>query len=444
VTDRIPPHNLEAERSLIGGCLLSKDAISSSERIVAPGDFYSANHGMIYDAIIHLWRDGSTVDPVVVSEELSRRGLLEQVGGAGDLISMMAGTPAVSSAPRYAKITADLSTYRKILRVAFDMEESAYAASMASPGDLVDWVLGQLGEVDVALDSLPDGVSTFDEFLDRPVEDRPPWCVPGLLRVGWRCMLVAAEGVGKTVLFRQIGLAIAQGIHPLHFQPCIPSRVLIVDLENPEDSIVDVCNPIRATVQNQAQEYDPDRAWLWHKPAGIDLRSRADRSKLEAVIAHTKPDLVCLGPLYKCYTVSASESDEQAAGEVMRVFDDLRTRYSFGLLMEHHAPKGAGRVREMMPYGSSLWLRWPEIGLSMKPDDHTGNVMSVGRWRGDRLENEWPTQLIRSSDGPTAGTWPWRGRWPDGTFLNQNQRVNDVVPPDDDDDYGRGVDEVPF
>lgn len=439
---RVPPHNLEAEDSLIGGCLLSKDAIEKSERIVSASDFYSPNRSHVYHAIVTMWLRGDPCDPVTVAEELDRNGLLDQIGGASALMSMMVHVPAVSAAPRYAKIIADLSTYRKIIRVAGEMEKVAYETGMDSPGDLVDWCVAQLGEVDVAIDSLPDGVSTMDEFLDRPAEDRPDWCIPGLLRVGWRCMLVAAEGVGKTVLFRQIGLAIAQGIHPLHFQPCVPSRVLIVDLENPEDSIVDVCNPIRSQVQSKVQDYDPDRAWLWHKPAGVDLRSRSDRSKLEAVIAHTKPDLVCLGPLYKCYTVAANESDELAAGEVMRVFDDLRTRYNFGLLMEHHAPKGAGRVREMMPYGSSLWLRWPEIGLSMKPEDNTGNIMSVGRWRGDRLENEWPERLVRSGDSPDPGKWPWTGRWPDGTFLNQNQQVDDVIEEDDFDD--RPAEEIPF
>jgi len=448
VSAQVPPHNLEAERSLLGACLLSKDAIVKSERVVDPGDFYSPGNGLAYEAVVTMWRNGEPVDPVTVAEELDRRGVLDRIGGPAELITMMTHAPTISSAAKYAKITADLSTYRKIIRVAIDMQTTAYEASADSPSDLVDWTLGQLAEVDVALDSLPDGVSTMDEFLDRPMEERAPWAVPGLLRVGWRCMLVAAEGVGKTVLFRQIGLAVAQGIHPLHFQPCAPSRVLIVDLENPEDSIVDVCNPIREQVKSKVfDDYDSDRAWLWHKPSGIDLRSRADRSKLEAVIAHTKPDLVCLGPLYKCYTVGASESDELAAGEVMRVFDDLRTRYSFGLLMEHHAPKGAGRVREMMPYGSSLWLRWPEIGLSMKPEDHTGRVMSIGRWRGDRLENEWPEALIRSGDGPVRGKFPWTGRWPDGTFLNNNQRIADVLPPEpgiEEDDYGPSAAEVPF
>jgi replicative DNA helicase len=206
----------------------------------------------------------------------------------------------------------------------------------------------------------------------------------------------------------------------LHFQKIPPINVLIVDLENPEDSIVDTCNPIREIVRGKvAAEYDANRAWLWWKPGGIDIRTRTDRSKLEAVIAHTKPDLVCLGPLYKAYSVNARENDELAAGEVMRVLDDLRTRYNFALMMEHHAPKGSGSTRAMMPYGSSLWLRWPEIGLSMTDARGDGTVMDLGRWRGDRLENSWPEQLIRGSEARSS--WPWTARWPDGTFAARNE-----------------------
>jgi replicative DNA helicase len=206
-------------------------------------------------------------------------------------------------------------------------------------------------------------------------------------------------------------MAAAQGIHPLHFEPIEPQRTLIVDLENPDDSILGVCEPIRGqAVARVRGDYDPDRAWLWHEPAGIDLRSRRGRSDLEAVVAHVRPSLVCLGPLYKAYRVTARESDELAASEVMAVFDDLRTRYSFALLLEHHAPKGSGKARELMPYGSSLWLRWPEIGLQLRPKTPDGAVMQVGRWRGDRLENSWPVEIERSTG------WPWRGIWPKGTF----------------------------
>ncbi|MBK9178745.1 MAG: site-specific DNA-methyltransferase [Acidimicrobiales bacterium] len=95
-------------------------------------------------------------------------------------------------------------------------------------------------------------------------------------------------------------------------------------------------------------------------------------------------------------------------GEVQHVLDDLRTRYRFALLVEHHAPKRQAGVRELAPYGSSLWLRWPELGLKLIPTDDTNRVMDVGRWRGDRRQSGWPARLERGTP------WPWVGVWPDG------------------------------
>jgi replicative DNA helicase len=278
---------------------------------------------------------------------------------------------------------------------------------MLPSGELAQWL--ERAAADSAAPSsveVPSDLWVLDEFLDRPQSERPEWVIPGLARVGWRVMVVAAEGVGKTVLFRQIGLAAAQGIHPLNFRTMTPCRTLIVDLENPDDSIIDVCEPIRQQAKKfDPRSYDADRAWLWHRPGGINLRKRKDRADLEAVIAHVHPTLVCLGPIYKSYRVEARESDELAGAEVMAVFDDLRTRYGFALMLEHHAPKGSGGARDLMPYGSSLWLRWPEIGLKLTPATEDNSLMTVGRWRGDRLENEWPAELERSQP------WPWKGLW---------------------------------
>jgi len=232
----------------------------------------------------------------------------------------------------------------------------------------------------------------------------------------------------NTVLFRQMAIAAAQGIHPLNYTPITPCRTLIVDLENPEDSVMSVCMPIREKALRKSADYDADRAWLWHRPSGINLRERSDRIALESIIEHVKPDLVCMGPLYKAYEVSARENDELAAREVMSVFDKLRARYGFGLLLEHHAPKeSGGSKRKMMPYGSSLWLRWPEIGISLNPLGLGLETLEVGRWRGDRLENAWPTKLHRSQD------WPFAGEWETGTYRTQERapdyRVDDI--PDD-------------
>ena len=392
--------------------LLSRDAADKITKILVPEDFYKPAHALIYDAISHLYAIGESVDPVTVSTELKDRDCLAAAGGSNYLMELMANTPATSSAGKYASIIAGRSTLRKIIAASTNTLMEAYAPG-ADAQALIEQAQINLAEAvaGITMDD-PDGLYIMDEFLDRPLEERPPWVIPGLLRRQWRAMVVAGEGSGKTVLFRQVGIAAAQGIHPLHFAPIDPCRVLIVDLENPEDSIHEVCQPIRAQSAIVSTRYDSERAWLWHRPGGIDLRNRRDRMELETVIAKVRPDLVCLGPIYKSYNIKASESDELVVKEVMQVFDDLRTRYDFALLLEHHAAKGTAKNRDLKPYGSSLWLRWPELGLKLTPTESDGHTMQVGRWRGDRLENSWPTEIRRSKP------WLWEGVWPAGTFTD--------------------------
>ena len=411
----VPPYDEQAETALVGAMLVDPQVVAVAAAVVAPSDFYVPRLRALYAAILTMWGDGEVIDVVTVSGAMRSAGTLDQVGGDVGLVDVMASAGYVANAAGYVARVAECASYRRLISACEEAAREAYEQGTPA-ADLADWLAQAAADSPVAVTTdLPSDLWVMDEFLDRPLSARPEWVIPGLARVGWRVMVVAAEGVGKTVLFRQIGLAAAQGVHPLHYQRIQPCRTLIVDLENPDDSIMDVCQPIRDQAAAKVRDgYDADRAWLWHRPGGINLRKRKDRSELESVIAHVRPTLVCLGPIYKAYRVEARESDELAAAEVMAVFDDLRTRYGFALMLEHHAPKGQGGSRDLMPYGSSLWLRWPEIGLKLTPKEPDNSVMTVGRWRGDRLENAWPVELERSQP------WPWAGIWPTGTFRDPN------------------------
>ena len=72
---------MAAEQSVLGGMLLSKDAIADVLEVLRPGDFYRPAHQMIYDSILDLYSRGDPADPVTVSAELDRRGELRRIGG---------------------------------------------------------------------------------------------------------------------------------------------------------------------------------------------------------------------------------------------------------------------------------------------------------------------------------------------------------------------------
>jgi replicative DNA helicase len=124
---RVPPHNTEAEESLIGAMLLSRDAIGTATEICSAEDFYSPGMAIIFDAIVSLDLRGAPVDPVTVADELGRQGRLEMVGGPGALSSLASMTPALANVERYARIVEEYSLLRKLIGAAAEIAELGYS-----------------------------------------------------------------------------------------------------------------------------------------------------------------------------------------------------------------------------------------------------------------------------------------------------------------------------
>jgi len=124
---RVPPHNVEAESSLLGALLLSPDAIVAvAELGLVPDDFYKPAHQFTYDAIRTLVGGGEPADAVTVADELRRAGVLDDIGGPGFLLDLQAATPAISNAARYARIVHDTALLRRLIGIAGEIAEIAY------------------------------------------------------------------------------------------------------------------------------------------------------------------------------------------------------------------------------------------------------------------------------------------------------------------------------
>jgi replicative DNA helicase len=130
---RIPPHSFEAEESLLGAMLLSRDAVAVAVEEVSAEDFYKPSHAHIFSAITTLYGRGEPADAVTVAEEMRRHGSLEASGGASALISLQANTPAISSASRYARIVQEHAVLRRLIGVAYEIAEIGYEL----PSDVV-------------------------------------------------------------------------------------------------------------------------------------------------------------------------------------------------------------------------------------------------------------------------------------------------------------------
>lgn len=127
---RVPPHNLEAEESLLGAMMLTREAMTSAiEARLDDRDFYKPAHGHIFGACLGLHHRGEAVDPVTVAEALRRDGLLDAIGGQTALLRLQAQTPASANAAYYASIVHDLSLMRRLIAVGTDIAEMGYSGT---------------------------------------------------------------------------------------------------------------------------------------------------------------------------------------------------------------------------------------------------------------------------------------------------------------------------
>jgi replicative DNA helicase len=130
--ERIPPHNEDAEKSVLGSILLDKEALYEVLEILRPEDFYSEMHKEIYTSIIELYRKSQPVDILPVSEELKKRKTLEMVGGRAYVALLSSVVPSTSNAGGYAKIIAEKAVLRKLIGASSDIIEKAYQEKMES------------------------------------------------------------------------------------------------------------------------------------------------------------------------------------------------------------------------------------------------------------------------------------------------------------------------
>ncbi|HET7482224.1 MAG TPA: replicative DNA helicase, partial [Actinomycetota bacterium] len=125
--NRIPPHNLDAEQSVLGAMLESRDAIANVVEIVHPDDFYRPSHTEIFQAILDLYGRSAAADAITVAEELSRRGTLDQVGGKPYIYELIEAYPTASSAANYARIVAEHAHLRALIQAGIGVQEIGFS-----------------------------------------------------------------------------------------------------------------------------------------------------------------------------------------------------------------------------------------------------------------------------------------------------------------------------
>ncbi|HEX9889445.1 MAG TPA: DnaB-like helicase N-terminal domain-containing protein, partial [Nitriliruptorales bacterium] len=144
--DRVPPHSLDAEVSVLGAALLSKNAAAEVIELVAPDDFYRSSHRTVFEGVRELFGRGEPIDSVTVIDWLGRSGKLDEVGGAAAIHDLLSQVPTAANATHYARIVREKSILRRLIEVGTEIARIGYDGS-DDPTVAVDRAEGLVYEV---------------------------------------------------------------------------------------------------------------------------------------------------------------------------------------------------------------------------------------------------------------------------------------------------------
>jgi replicative DNA helicase len=167
VAERTLPHNLEAERSVLGAILLHNDAFNLAAELIDAADFFRDAHRRIFDKMVSLAERGDAIDLVTLKEELGRAGQLEEVGGPAYIAALVDGVPRSTNVEHYARIIREKSTLRRLIFSANKILASAYEA-----GEDADVILDQAERAIFAIadDKVRDGFVSMRDLAHASLE----------------------------------------------------------------------------------------------------------------------------------------------------------------------------------------------------------------------------------------------------------------------------------
>jgi replicative DNA helicase len=221
---RVPPQDLDAERSVLGAMLLSTEAMAEVVELLNADDFYRSAHGKIYQALRMLFAQGEPIDTITAVDALRRAGILEEVGGALYLRDLVDEVPTPAGAPHYARIVADAALRRRLIGAAADIIDTAYQGATdaddiadgaeqriydvarredtedaAIVGDLINEAMSELESIqnrESAYTGLPTGFRDLDDLTSG-------------LQPGNLVIVAARPGIGKSSLAINIARNVA-------------------------------------------------------------------------------------------------------------------------------------------------------------------------------------------------------------------------------------------
>ncbi len=422
--------DVEAEQAILGAALQSENAhlvlLSLQET-----DFVVPKHRVIAATLRDMIRRRLTVDTISVAGELRARNAMDTPGGVG-------GSSYLHDLISFAPPTLAASYYADQVRAATRVRAAMAAAEQLSMALATEEATAELDTLlaahRAALDSVP------PTFTDTPGQEHDTvtallnakfgpeqWLTPGLLARAERVVITGAEGIAKTTLLRQFAVSLAGGFNPWNgARVSNGHRVLYIDAENSRQQSHNAYNWMARRIASRPLIAPGWADRIIHKTRneGCDLPGR-DAGWFHQLAAETTPDVIILGPAYKLMRGDPQKDSDVLA--LLQVIDEVRVKHDAAVFIETHSPHGIDGNRPVRPYGSSVWLRWPEIGFGIRQSAHVQYnaqnrpvELEIVGWRGQREYRDWPTDIQHG----TSKQPPWVPKDPHwAPSVNQNYEI---------------------
>jgi replicative DNA helicase len=403
-----------SEHALLGAVLLNQKLAGGALLTLDADEFSPGPEKALAGLLMDLLRKGEAIDPIIIEAEARSRGI-----GGGKISPSYLHT--VTTACSWA---GNAEGYAARVREVHRHRVAANAANTLANRLTGIENTGELSDIDTVLDDGRSALGRIPEPLNRTTVEPPQtlddllaiepsfdWLVPHLLERSERLMLTGQEGLGKSMLLRQLGACLAAGVHPFTFRRFGPGlRVLHVDVENGVGQSRRAYAHIAGLLGNHSPQHEWRRNLMIEcRPDGLDLPGE-DRAWWDRICSAAAPDVIITGPIYRLFL--GNPNSEEDVRKLIQVLDAPRVRHNAALILEAHAGHGvAGQQRAMRPSGASMWLRWPENGLGLiraenrDPGAQRAVCVDVKQWRMAREERAWPSQITHGS--PAKRQLPW-------------------------------------
>lgn len=374
--DRIPPHNLEAERAVLGSCLLSQDALIVAVEGLSPADFYDMRYKQAFEMVSDMVRKGKPVDPLTFLEEANRREVADRLGGQAFVAELIDAVPTTANVEYHVQIVRDKAIHRRLIQAGGEIAKLGYAEDKE-----LDEVLDEAERTLFEVTQRGSGVSfrhvgailssTFQEIEARfhqggHITGAPSGFIDldrltGGFQPGSFNIIAARPSMGKTAL--ALGLA-------MHTALEVGSPVLVFSLEMSAEQLVQrmLGAEARVNIHDLRTGAFADEAWddlaeaagrLSQSPIYIDDSSLLSTMDLRARCRRFKAKFPDLGLVVVDYLQLMSlhrriESKQQEVAEISRALKGIARELNIPILALSQLSRAVEARQDKRPQLSDL------------------------------------------------------------------------------------------